>query len=482
MINIKYFTLLPFIFIFLPSFVLFLSETTFFPLSIIVIFLSISILLLKSPTKIIRQIYYLYKKTPFKYLVYLYVYILISGLCAVTVGYYSFSRFIIVAVILVIFRIFLFAIYPSLVFPKCITFNNIIKFFMIAYLTILLVGFIEFVGVYFNIDIIQNFISFFSNIRDKDLSIIIETRSGLPRIRSFFMEPAAFAKFLTINLPMIYNLTRSRYAVFKNKLFNNLTKKYMVIMVWISLVLTQSPIFLILALFITIIYFYKNIIIFLQKTCIFITVLLTIFVGTLIFTFVMSLDLSQTYLIRILNVIEIIPKFTLDTIILVEPSLATRIINYINQFTLFLKHPLLGVGFGNTGWILIQHYLTSNIPLTIEMQINLQNATKTLTITSNAMYLLLYQTGIIGFALYCLFMIRIHNILNKVKNRFHGIQYDFILGLLKIILTIFIISLIYTQGFVDEYLFFICGISLAIILQSQNKKESSISIKGETNE
>ena len=41
-----------------------------------------------------KHLIYLYKQTPFRYLVYLYVWILISGLYNVIFGYYSISKFL----------------------------------------------------------------------------------------------------------------------------------------------------------------------------------------------------------------------------------------------------------------------------------------------------------------------------------------------------------------------------------------------------
>ena len=136
----------------------------------------------------------------------------------------------------------------------------------------------------------------------------------------------------------------------------------------------------------------------------------------------------------------------------------------MNQFLLFLKHPIFGVGFGNTGWILIKHFMQSTLPQTMEIQLNVANAKTTLPMTTNAMYLLLYQTGIIGFILYCLLMIKSITILEKIKKYFVGLEFLYVQSLKQSLLVLFCLSIIYNQGFFDEYLFFLLGIVSSIIL------------------
>lgn len=451
---------LPIIFLFLPAFVIFLSEKSYFPITTIVFSIVFFFILLTGKTFFLQKILRLANKdTPLKYLLCLHLWIILTGLNAIFFGYYTFGRFLIIAIILFIFRVWFVYLYPVLVIPSFVNIKLIIKIFYTAYIVLCILGILEFFSVVYNIDIINNIISTFSNIRAKDLSIIIEMRSRIPRIRSLFMEPGVFARFLTINLPLIYGLSMSKYKIYNHKILNSISKKVLVLLTWICLFLTQSPIFLVFALLVTFIYFYKRITYFLYKHII-LAILTIVFIVTICFT----VDISNTYLARIINVIQIIPSLDIEQLINVEGSLATRIVCYINQFQIFLSHPFSGIGFGNTGFIVIKQFMHSKVPLTLEMQSIVAQSSNNMPFTSNAMYQLLYQTGIIGFCLYCIYIIKTINLLKKNNNFFQGIERDFAVNLFKTLIITFSLSIIYSQGFVDEYMLFLCGLSLAMVI------------------
>lgn len=478
---IKDIILLPFIFIFLPSFVMFIGEKTFFAILALVMPLGYIILIANEKLQLFSRIKYLYEKTCLKNFSFIYFWILISGLLAVAFGYYTFSRFLYVAVLAFIFRGLLVFLYSALVVPKYISLKKVTKLFTIAYFLIFVWGFIEFVGVYFNIEIINSLVSLLSNVRSAEESIILDDYSGIPRIRSVFFEPSAYAKFLIVSLPFVLDIARCKYKILENNLMNIILKKSLIPFALLSLILTQSPIYLIFCPIVTAIYYYKEILKLIKKyyliiicICVSLLFILNIFISTV--------DLSKTYLSRIFNVLEVLPKMSLDMFILVEPSLGTRVVNNINQFKIFLEHPLIGVGFGNTGNFLIKFFMHSTTPLTEEMQIKLLNAKSTLPMTTNAMYLLLYQTGIIGFLLYCYWMVKSIIMLKRAKIYFSGLEYSFVIGLQHLITTMFAISIIYEQWFMDEYLFFIGGIACAIIYIAKIKKYKIKIIKSENNE
>lgn len=165
-----------------------------------------------------------------------------------------------------------------------------------------------------------------------------------------------------------------------------------------------------------------------------------------------------------MNFISVLGTFDIFEIIFADQSLGTRIVNNINQFVLFLKHPVFGIGFGNNGRLLVEQFMNSPIVLTPEMNIQLQKATSSMVVTSNAMYYFLHQTGLIGFALYCLFMTKCIKYLDKVKKYFYGIEFLFVDGLRKSLMCMFLISILYNQNFFDQYVFFLTSISCAIVV------------------
>lgn len=469
LLNIKSVAYIPLILLFLPAFCFFIGTNSYFPYLIVLCPITFIFIILSNKIIIYKHLKYLYKYTPFKYFIYLYLWLVFSGLIAVISGYYSLFRFLYAVIFGFIFRSVLIYLYPGTIIPKILSLKSIIRFFMFAYLLIFIWGLIEFIGALLNIEIINILVSFLSNIRGDEKSIIIESYSGIPRIRSVFMEPGTFGRFIAINMPIIYQLALCKFKIFQNKNINFFIKKSIIPLMWICLILTQSPIYLVICAIITMIFFHKQILFLIfraKKILITITILSIILILMLNY---LKFDISKSFLTRIISVIEIIPKIDIETLILVEPSLATRVVNNINQFLLFLKHPIFGIGFLNNGPILINQLENSPIPLTPEMYIIIQNAKNSIPITTNALYLLLFQTGIIGFSIYCLFMLKSIFALKKILHYFSGIEYCYISALKNTIITIFALSIIYNQGFVDEYLFFITGLVCSIVIIAHKK-------------
>lgn len=463
MINITKFLYIPLILYFFPAFVFFIGEKSYFPFLIIIVPIAMVLLSLHNKQNLFKEFCFLYKNTQMKYFVYLYCWLLLSSFISFLCGYYSFYRFLLYVIIGFTFRGVLLYLFPQFVIPKFVSLKNIIKLFVIAYLFIFLWGIFEFIGAYFQIDIINSCISFLSNIREEEKSLILESLSGLPRIRSVSMEPGTFGLFIAVNLPIIYSLCLSKYKVLNNTIMNFVTKKSLIILAWICLIMTQSPIYLIICSLLTIVIFFKRMLCFLKKhykSFLLLFVILT----CVIFLVVNTVDLSKSYISRILNFVSELSTFDIERIIFADPSMGTRIVNNINQICLFLKHPVWGIGFGNNGPMLISQLAHSPIPLTSEMQKALNSADNSIAITSNAMYYLLFQTGLIGFALYCLFMTKCIKYLNKVKKYFYGIEFLFVDGLRKSLMCMFLISILYNQNFVDQYVFFLTSISCAIVV------------------
>ena len=165
------------------------------------------------------------------------------------------------------------------------------------------------------------------------------------------------------------------------------------------------------------------------------------------------------------------PNINFELFINVEPSLASRVISYINQYILFFKHPITGIGFFNRGWLLIQQIQNSPVPLTYEIQNNLINAVYTINVNMTTGTQFAYQTGFIGLFLYILFMIKNIKFLDKCKLFFNSYILDFINGLRQTLIAILIFSLIYGTSFMNQTNFFYFGLVCSIIITVYKIKE-----------
>lgn len=460
MINIFY---IPLIFLFLPAFT-FMDELSPF-IFIMPLFIFISFCF--KPKYIKSSLIYLYNHSILKYAIFLYIWMIIASFFAALFGYYSFSRFIYIAIFSLIFRYLFVYLAPIFIFPKFITLKNFIKFMFIAFIFIYIIALIEFIGAKYNIEILNNIENFISRIRDYT---VIEGRTSLPRIKSVFREPGYFGRFLTIHLPIVYELCLSKLKIFKNIFINLFIKRLFILLTWINIILVQSPLWLLIALGVTLFYFKGSLTNLLKKYKEqFLISLVFIFLFGIIIS--MSIDLSKTFMARAFSVLEIIPKLSLKTLIVADPSLATRIVSWINQILIFLKHPIFGVGVGNTGSYLINAFNTSGVPMTEEIESVIMLSNGKIGLCTNVLYTLLYQTGIIGFALYCVTMIKSIGILKKVKKYFYGLELCFINGFMKMLITLFVVSIIYEQFFLEEFLLFYLGLTCSIILIAKQRKK-----------
>lgn len=466
---IKYILNFSLIFAFLPVFVFYYAANRtipFFMIIVAIIFFSFLFIFPKFLFKTLTELYY---QTPFKCLLYFFIYIIISSTICYFCGYYNTLTQLLMAITggFLLRCIFVY-IYPSLVI-KFIPLRKIIKFFMVVYFCIFIWGLLEFIGAKYNISIINKLVYFFSNYKAEDLSIVIESHSGIPRIRSVFQEAGFLSKFIAINLPIIYDVSLSRYKILNNNILNFILKKSLISLTWICIILTQSPIFLIINIIITILIFRKKILIILKKhyisaTIVFLSILIVgIFIG------VSDQNITnENFLIRITNVIKAIPEMTFEKLIEVEPSLATRIVCYTILFLVFLKHPIFGIGFLNRGTLLHSYMTSSSIPLTPELITRFSRFNTATVVNLTTLTELLSTTGIFGFIFYCIFMINTIKQLNKVKHKFYGLEYVFVNALKNSILTLFILALSYEQCFIENHTFFYPGLAAAIILVANN--------------
>lgn len=465
MLKLKNLYLIPIIFLFLPACILYIGSNQYIRLNVIIVPLFILLGLVLNYKSLLGYLKFLYNKSPVAYLLIFLGWCIFVSLLAVIFHYYSFLSFSIYCVLQILFRIILIFIFPLVIIPAFFSLRDIIKIIYGIYIIIFIVGFIEFFAALFHIEPITNLLYIISNIRPEEKAVVIAS-SGLPRIRSVLTEPGEFGQFLAFNMPIIYGLSLSKFKIFDDAILNMVAKKTMIPLMWISIILIQSPIYTVICLIVTLIIFAKDIIkLLIKHKWIFISLFLFIVMTTaLLFSFI---DVEKTPLYRIIKVVSIFEDFTIEQLIFADVSLGARIDSYINQFLIFLKHPIFGIGFGNNEHIVLHQLLNSPVPHTKEITLKMQD--KRILLNTNVMYLLLHQTGIIGYGLYCLFMVKTFLLLHKISKYFSGIEYHFVESLGQTIICLLAISSIYNIAIFSQFLWFNLGLACAIYIIAKKK-------------
>ncbi len=408
----NYILYIPLILLFFPAFAFYMPGLNgVYLVFFIFTYMTLILLIIKENKNIIFKIVDIIKKTP------LHIFITLLGLMVINSLYLSFIGITTLSLTIrsTILQIFMYILPTFIIFlyliDSYINYKTVIKFFYTAFWVYLILGILSYLGMLFKIEFINCVFDFLSNARkinfEKTLkySLMITsnyTSFGLPRLDCLAVEPSAHACFIYLYLPLIYKLTNLKIRMYNSLKMEIVIKKTMIALVWINIILTQSPIYLILSLIITLLTFIKQIFKYIKKY--FVIIILIIFLLIALFIHVLSnITLSNTYLSRIANTFVSIGS--IDTFIYLEPSLATRIISFYNQFLLFLKYPFTGVGLGNVGYKMIEQYINSPLPLTGEMITKLQLALtgkSKLLINQGLIYYFLAENGIVlgGMFLY----------------------------------------------------------------------------------
>ena len=407
--NIKFLIYLPIIFFFLPAFSFFIPGLHgVYSYFFITLYITVILMFLIDTKYVIDKLIQICRITPMKYFILSLIFATLSSIALSLLGVTSFSitlRSFILRIILCILPLF---IYFICILDKYISLKKFIKIFLFLLWIDLIIVFFAYIGQFFNISIINDLFDFFANARHLstkygaiDMQASLYEANNLPRLDNLFEEPAMYAQFLFLCLPIIYAFSNTKLKIFKNVVFNKIFKITFIPFCWISIILTLSPIFLILSLLITIIYYWKSIFIFTKKYLIFI---FTCMFGLILY--IKTIDFSDTYIARIINIMLNVRSF--NDFILIEPSLATRVISYINIFAIFLKNPLLGVGMGNisNASIMYPQFLNSPVPFTSEIIFKTQMLLKTenkVFLNVNFLYTLLAEIGIIAASFFIYF-------------------------------------------------------------------------------
>ena len=460
---IKFLLILSMFFLFFDGFILSLGNNhfiyyyTIFTISLLVLNITFNYKF------IIKKIKFLYLKTPFKYLTYFFIWLFLDSIILIITQKATFLTFYYIFVKLLIPFILCYFI-SAFFIPKYISIKSAIKVLFFSAIIFIILGFVGYIGDTYNISFCSGIVNSFSNLKSilQNVEIMQDTISGSARMRSIFHEPGVFAKYILLSLPIILPITLSKYKIFENKFVNKSIKVSIIPLFIISLILTKSPIYLVFTLIFFLCYFYKQILIFIRKYFFLIFVLFIILIPTIS---KLSIDLSNTYLYRITNVISSIKSF--DMLVLVEQSLASRIVSYVNSFILFLKEPLFGYGYDNVRFYMTQQYINSPLTLTPENNLALQealNSNQGCAFNRTLLWGLLSETGIIGTFLYFLFLYKNIKYIDKLKLYFQGIELKFLEGL-KTSIIVVIATSFYIYSFGTSYLYLYYGLVCSYIVQ-----------------
>lgn len=474
---------LPVLFMFLPAFCIPFGGKPVLLFFVLLVF-SFVVLLIFSSKYVLKHIVQLYKKTSYKYFVNWVLWVLLSGLLLVVFGKYHVNRYIYYMILYLLINMVLPLLLPTFIIKNEKSFFEIVKLIFICIYIIFILGIINYIGINFSIKPILDFFVFIVN--QRAFTGVATAVQYSTKVFSVFVEPNLFAGFICIFLPIIYLLSASKYTIFKNRYINFITKKTIFPLAIINLILTHSPIYLVVGVIISFcIVIHRNLSKVKKNMNRFFIIICSIILFSLFGFYKIANsteDSDNKYLSRIKITIQAIYNLDYDYLALNEESLASRITSYYNSIRLFKKYPITGVGLGNAKHYMAQIYISSPILLTRENMDCLKKSYTTgrLNFNSAFVYELLAETGIVGFLLYYFFVWKTYTRLKKIKEYYNGILYDFICGLQNFYILLFTIFAIYNTGLIDIPIWFLLGTSIAIsnipnksilIIRRENKNE-----------
>ena len=325
---------------------------------------------------------------------------------------------------------------------------KVIKFIINTLYVIIFMGILDFITYKF---MIPGMKSIFLIITGQTLENMLGYKMlFIPRIQSVFAEPSHYGWFLVCNIPIAMKMFDSQYKLYSNKLLNILYKKVLTPLLLLSILLTQSPINIVLALIVCICYKIITSRISIKNFLIISSSL--IMMGVLILLTFKNTNITESFLNRIYLTVQVLGS--LDKLIIAEPSLATRLISYMNMGVIGLQHPVCGVGWGQ----LIEHFVhqlqTTNIPLTPELKATIFSLKP--VCNPSIFFKIFAETGLFGLIIFYNIYICAFKTANKLSKKREGIFNDFMSGV-KLSLLVYIILTLYDSQLYCHYFWFIFG-------------------------
>ena len=158
---------------------------------------------------------------------------------------------------------------------------------------------------------------------------------------------------------------------------------------------------------------------------------------------------------------------------MIEGSLSTRVMCYINTTIVFLKNCLLGVGWGHLGLDLIAQFKVSPVPLTMEIIKSMTRSTDKTTYGLVIGYRIMAETGIIGTILFYLFPIVLFKKVKTIANQTCG-DLNLLFSIYKEYLIFFIIFSFYESLLYAPFYWILFGLITASIYKYRKHSKKGI--------
>ena len=469
--NFKWLIYLPILFFFLPGFSFYMPGLKgLYNFYYISLYISIITIFIFDRKCLINNFLSICKNTPLIYFMIFLLFIVLNSLILSLLGITSITQTIRSFIMQIILGIMPTIIYFMYIIKRHLGLEKFIKIFLLLFWLNLVLSFIAYIGRWFDITFINGFFDFFNNCRLLDLKYsgtaeqTAETYFIKKRLCGLYPEPGSLGQMMFLFFPLVYTFSQTKTKLFKNIFVDKILKRTLIPCSWLTLLLTQSAMSIVYAVIITIIYYFKNILLLLKKYY-FIIIPTTLFVVTLI----LSIDFSDTFVMRIINVVTNIHSF--EEFILIEPSLATRVASYVNEFQIFLHHPITGVGIGNVKNYMYQQYLNSPVSLPPEIITRTKFAIEMGNppmFNPSFIYLILAESGIFAYLIFIYFYFRTFIYIHKLNSLNNNYSLNALLSKsLLFILVVFFLFSFYDLTLKSQYLHFIIALCTVYIYDSK---------------
>lgn len=289
---------------------------------------------------------------------------------------------------------------------------KVLKILYVMFYLVLLFGIFDFIIYTFNIIPLQKIHSLFFNIQTmvSSSSFVKASAYNSVRVQSIYFEPGIFAEYIFVFSTLIYTLTLSKIRFFRNTNVNTFIKSSYIPLMWLNLILTQSPFGFAFTLISTCIFFKDKILKYIVPISIISSICFILFCS-------FNLSAKKNYNNTFLSRIEIVCKnlYNINFIIESEQSLGTRISCILNLIEIGIeKNPLFGIGHSN-----LKPYMVAHI----------QKGSRHIMITKEMYHFILYKQnpkfqnpplsnmfvryGFIGLIIYYAFLFKIIYLLHK---------------------------------------------------------------------
>ena len=341
-------------------------------------------------------------------------------------------------------------------FTKKITPQKTIQILYLLIYGMLLFGLFDFLIFSLNIMPLKQIYWFFVNAQHLRSDSLPRTilLYGVPRVRSTFQEPCVWGYFLAIMMPLIYYFASFKSMLLKNSFIKIIIKRTYILLAWFNIIFSFSPISIGMSVFSTIVYFVYTKKDNIKKSLYYlITILLFI---VLLFIIAKDTEIGEKILSRMAAIIYLFSDF--DKLVEIEPSLATRLVYYINCFLIGLKNILFGVGWGHLGLSLNSQLNVSPVTLTPEnIEIFFIKGPDTTSFVESFACSIFGATGMLGIIIFYSFVFKMIYTLHKYKQKFCK-QISQLFSVYEAYLVLFIVFSFYESYVYFQYYWIMFGI------------------------